>query len=136
LQKIFGKDFWAGSLWGFSILSVNVALMMLLRAYSIGTIALPAIEILKYATLWAVAYLGVGIAEEFAFRGYLKYTLTQAMGFWPAAAVTSILCGLIHLDVHAPWQAIANISLLALFVCMSLRRTGKLVVCHRLPYGF
>jgi membrane protease YdiL (CAAX protease family) len=82
---MFGKDFWAGSLWGVSILRVNVALMMPLRAYSIGTIALPAIEILKYATLGAVTYLGVGIAEEFAFRGYLQYTLTQATEFWPAA---------------------------------------------------
>jgi uncharacterized protein len=126
LRRIFGANFCAGALWGFGILTVNVALMVLLHAYSFGTIALPVIGILKYAFLWAVGYLAVGIAEEFAFRGYLQYTLTRGMGFWPASIVTSILFGLIHLDVQAPWPAITNIALLALFVCMALRRTGNL----------
>jgi hypothetical protein len=59
--------------------------MVLMRAYSFGTIALPFVGILKYALLWVVAFLAVGIAEEFAFRGYLQYTLTRGMGFWPAS---------------------------------------------------
>ena len=126
LRKILGTDFWAGALWGFGILTANIGLMVLFRAYSFGTLALTAVAILKQALLWAVAYLAVGIAEEFAFRGYLQYTLTRGMGFWPAAVVTSILFGLIHLDVQAPWRAIANIAVLALFVCMALRRTGSL----------
>jgi uncharacterized protein len=126
LRKIFGKDFWAGALWGFGILTANIGLMVLFHAYSFGTLALTAVAILKQAFLWAVAYLAVGIAEEFAFRGYLQYTLTWGMAFWPAAVVTSILFGLIHLDVQAPWRAIANIAVLALFVCMALRRTGSL----------
>jgi uncharacterized protein len=68
----------------------------------------------------------VALSEEFAFRGYLQFTLTRGMGFWPAALVTSILFGLVHLDVSAPWQAITNIGLLALFLCLALRRTGNL----------
>ena len=133
LQKILGKDFWAGALWGFGIITANIGLMVLSRAYSFGTIALTASGILKQAFLWMAAYLAVGIAEEFAFRGYLQYTLTWGMGFRPASVVTSILFGLIHLDVQAPWQAIANIAVLALFVCMALRRTGSLwfpIGCH------
>jgi uncharacterized protein len=126
LQGILGKDFWAGALWGFGILTANIGLMVLSRAYSFGTIALTAGAIPKQAFQWAAAYLAVGIAEEFAFRGYLQYTLTQGMGFWPAAIVTSALFGLIHLDVQAPLPAIANIAVLALFVCMALRRTGSL----------
>jgi uncharacterized protein len=127
LRKIFGRDFWAGALWGFGILTANIALMVLLHGYSFGTIALPPIGILKYALLWAAADLAVGIAEEFAFRGYLQFTLTRGIGFWPAAVVTSILFGLAHLDISGePWQAIANIAVLALFLCMALRRTGNL----------
>jgi uncharacterized protein len=127
LRRIFGRDFWAGALWGFGILSANIALMVLLHGYSFGTIALPAMGILKYALLWAVADLAVGMAEEFAFRGYLQFTLTWGIGFWPAAVVTSILFGLTHLDVPGePWQAIVNIAVLALFLCMALRRTGNL----------
>lgn len=126
LQKILGKDFWAGAFWGFGILTANIGLMVLSHAYSFGTIALTEFAILKQAFLWAAAYLAVGIAEEFAFRGYLQYTLTRGIGFWPASVVTSTLFGLIHLDVQAPWQAIVNIAVLALFLCMALRRTGSL----------
>jgi uncharacterized protein len=91
------------------------------------SIALPPIGILKYAFLWAVADFAGGIGEEFGFRGYLQYTLTRGMGFWPAAVVTSILFGLAHFDVPGePWQAIANIAVLALLLCMALRRTGNL----------
>jgi uncharacterized protein len=127
LRKTLGRDFWSGTLWGFGILTVNIALMVLRHAYSFGTIVLPAWQVLKYAVSWAGAYFMVGLAEEFGFRGYLQYTLTRGIGFWPASVVTSILFGLAHLDVQGEsWPAIVNIALLALFLCMALRRTGSL----------
>jgi membrane protease YdiL (CAAX protease family) len=107
-----------------------------LGAYSFGTIALSAAGILTYGFLWAAAYLAVGIAEEFAFRGYLQYTLTRSVGFWPAALITSILFGLIHLDVQAPWPAVANICLLALIAVVALRRTGNLWFAIGAHMGF
>jgi hypothetical protein len=126
LRKIFGKDFWAGSLWGFGILTANIGLMILTHTYSFGSVALTPGQIVKYGILWAAADFMVGLAEEFVFRGYLQYTLTRGMGFWPAALVTSVLFGLVHLDVHAPWTAIANIASLALILCIALLRTGNL----------
>jgi membrane protease YdiL (CAAX protease family) len=127
LRKIFGRDFWAGALWGFGLLSANFALMVLTRAYSFGTIALPTVQIVKYGVLWVAADLMVGLAEEFVFRGYLLFTLTRGMGFWPAAVLTSALFGLVHLDVQGePWTAITNIALLSLLLCLALRRTGSL----------
>jgi hypothetical protein len=126
LRKMFGKDFWAGALWGFGILTANIALMVLTRAYSFGKIVLPISQIVKYGVLWMAADFMVALSEEFVFRGYLQFTLTRGMGFWPASLVTSILFGLVHLDVSAPWQAITNIALLALFLCLALRRTGNL----------
>jgi membrane protease YdiL (CAAX protease family) len=126
LQKIFGKDFWAGALWGFGILTVNIALMVLMGAYSFGRIVLPITQIVKFGVLWLAADLMVALSEEFVFRGYLQFTLTRGMGFWPASAITSILFGLVHLDASAPWQAITNIALLALLLCLALRRTGNL----------
>jgi uncharacterized protein len=126
LQRIFGRDFWAGVLLGFGILTADIALMVLTGAYSFGKIALPITQVAKYGVLWLAADFMVALSEEFAFRGYLQFTLTRGMGFWPAAVVTSILFGLAHLDTAAPWQAIANIALLALLVCLALRRTGNL----------
>jgi membrane protease YdiL (CAAX protease family) len=133
LRKAFGKDFWAGSVLGFGIITANIALMVSLHAFSFGAIAMSGMSILKYGLLWAIAYLSVGIAEEFAFRGYLQYALTRSFSFWPAAVVTSIIFGLVHLDVHAPWPTIANFCVLALIACMALRRTGSLwfaIGCH------
>ena len=69
----------------------------------------------------------VGMAEEFIFRGYLQYTLTRGMGFWPAAVLASVLFGLVHLDVPGePWTAVANIVLLSLSLSIALLRTGSL----------
>jgi membrane protease YdiL (CAAX protease family) len=127
LQKIFGKDLWAGAFWGFGLLTANIALMALTSAYSFGTVALPGVQIVKYGLLWAAADLMVGMAEEFVFRGYLLFTLTRGMGFWPAAILTSALFGLTHLDVPGePWTAVMNIALLSLLLCLALRRTGSL----------
>jgi membrane protease YdiL (CAAX protease family) len=127
LQKMFGKNFWAGALFGFGLLTTNIALTALTGAYSFGTVALPWIQIVKHGLLWAAADLMVGIAEEFVFRGYLLFTLTRGLGFWPAAVLTSVLFGLTHLDVPGePWTAITNITLLSLLLCLALRRTGNL----------
>jgi uncharacterized protein len=127
LSRTCGKQLWVGALWGFGILSANIALMVLFHAYSVGRIVLPTARILPYAFGWAVAYLATGLAEEFALRGYLQYTLTRGIGFWSAAAVTSILFGLAHLDVPGEsWQAVSNIAVMAMFLGMALRRTGNL----------
>ncbi len=126
LRKAFGKNFWAGALWGFGILTANVVFMFAIGAYSFGQIALPISQIVKYGLLWLAANSAVALSEEFAFRGYLQFTLTRGMRFWPASAVTSILFGLAHLDRSAPWQDIANIALWAVFLCLALRRTGNL----------
>jgi uncharacterized protein len=127
LRKTCLKQLCVGALWGFGILSANIALMVLLHAYSFGRVVLPPVRILTYASAWAAADLATAIAEEFGLRGYLQYTLTCGIGFWPAAVVTSILFGLAHLGTPGEtWQDITNIAILALFLCMALRRTGNL----------
>ena len=52
--------------------------------------------ILTATAAWAVTFMLVGLAEEFAFRGYLQFTLTTGMGFWPSAFLLSALFGLAH----------------------------------------
>lgn len=100
--------------------------MILTCAYSFGKIVLPIGQIVKYGVAWLAAGLAVALAEEFVFRGYLQFTLTGGIGFWSASVVTSILFGLVHLDVSAPWPAMTNIALLAVFLCLAQRRTGNL----------
>ena len=66
-----------------------------------------------FGLIWAIAFLGVGFFEEYFFRGYLQFNLTQcfgglvryfsptsrhaeAIGFWTAAVLISFGFGLVH----------------------------------------
>lgn len=126
-RLIFRRQFWAGALWGFVMLSFIVAMMAATRAYSFGAIALSLSSILEYGLGWALAFLLVGFFEEFAMRGYMQFTLTTGLGFWPAAAITSILFASGHLSNPGEnLVGVAEIVLIAIFLCMALRRTGNL----------
>ena len=87
-----GQAILDGALWGFVMLSFIVALMAATHSYSAGGWRSPPATSVKY---WAFfgqsAFLLVGLFEEFLFRGYMLYTLTSGVGFWPAAAITCLL---------------------------------------------
>jgi hypothetical protein len=126
-SRFLGKQFWMGALWGFVMLSFIVAMMALTHAYSPGRVALSPLEILKYGLLWAVAFLMVGLFEEFSFRGYMLYTLTTGIGFWPAAILTCLLFAWAHHGNSGEnWVGVSEIVLIAFFLCLALRRTGSL----------
>ena len=127
IQKTFGKEFWLGAGWGFVMLSVTMALRAATHSYTLGSVVLSSLEILKYGILWAAAFLLVGVAEELAFRGYLQYTLTTRMGFWPASIVTCFFFAFAHRNNSGEnWIGLANIAVIGLFACLTLRRTGSL----------
>ena len=123
----FRKQFWTGALWGFVMLSFIVAMMAATHAYSPGGIALTPLDIVKYGLGWALAFLLVGFFEEFALRGYVQYTLTTGLGFWPAAAITSLIFAGAHRgNPGENWIGVVEIVLIAIFLCVALRRTGNL----------
>jgi membrane protease YdiL (CAAX protease family) len=69
----------------------------------------------------------VGLAEEFAFRGYLQFTLTSGMGFWPSAILLSALFGLAHAGNPGETKfGLLSVVLFGLLFCLFLRRTGNL----------
>jgi len=122
-----GKQFWAGALWGFAMVSAIVAMMATSGAYSAGGLALSAPRIVEFALLWGVGFLLVGLFEESAFRGYMQFTLTTGMGFWPAALVTCLLFAGGHITNGGEnLIGVSEIVLIALFLCLALRRTGNL----------
>src|SRR3569833_1542132 len=101
--------------------------MKLAGAYSFGPIALSPTEIVKYAVLWAIGFLMVGFFEEYCFRGYVLYTLTRGLGFWPAAILTSgIFAWVHHGNPGETWMGLAEIVLIALEFAVSVQRTGSL----------
>lgn len=126
-RGMLGKNFWMGALWGFGMLSLIIVMMAISHAYSPGSAALSPLAILKYGLWWAIAFLMVGLFEEFTFRGYVQYTLTWGLGFWPAAVITCVLFALAHRgNPGETWVGLLEIVLIALFLCLALRRTGNL----------
>ena len=83
---------------------------------------------LKFAVFWAAFFLIVGFYEEFFTRGYTQFTLTEGVGFWPAAILLSLGFGALHLENPGEnWVGILAAMLIGFFFCLTLRRTGNLV---------
>lgn len=65
--------------------------------------------------------------EEFFYRGYLQFTLTAGIGFWPAALITSALMAAAH-TLNPGWNVLGlfNVFAFGLVACFLLRTTGDL----------
>jgi CAAX protease family protein len=129
-----GRHFAAGLIWGFSAITILMLGMWRLRALSFDAFALHGMLVVKFATLWGIAFVLVGLFEESSMRGYAQATLWQGIGFWPAAITTSLVFAALHTsNAGESILGIASVFCVALFFCLSLWRTGTLwfaVGCH------
>lgn len=126
-RQVLGKDFWVGCLFGFLAISGTLLAMFLLHAFRITGFALHGKAILSALTGWAIAFLMVGLCEEFLNRGYLQYTLACGIGFWPAAFVMSGFFAFGHaFNPHETLTGVASVVLFGLLLCLFLRRSGSL----------
>ena len=126
-SSAFGKLFWRGFLIGLIEISALMALIAVFGGYSFGSLALHGSAILRWAIVWAIFFVFVGLSEEFLFRGYTQFTLADGIGFWPAAILLSILFGAIHLgNLGEGWVGAAAVVMIGLVFALTLRRTGNL----------
>jgi len=127
LRRGGGKHFLWGLLWGLCVFSAVMLLIAAFHGFSFGGLALDGGAVLQYASLWAIGFLLVGFVEEFLYRGYVQFTLSQAIGFWPAAVIWSAAFGAMHLFNSDENRIGAfEVFLFAMFACLTLRRTGTL----------
>jgi len=133
-KNAFGRRFWEGAAFGFAGCSLLILLIFLAGGYSFGSLALHGATLARATLLWLLASLAIGFAEEYLFRGYPQFILAQGMGFWPAAFLISFLFGALHYFTKPfeRWPDWASTGLLALLICLTLRRTGDL----RFAIGF
>jgi len=127
LRQAFGKSFWQGFVLGIGEVSLLVGLVAAFGGYSFGSLAIHGTGLLLWGTLWAIAFVLVGLSEEFSFRGYTQYTLARGVGFWPAAVCLSLLFGAVHL--RNPGEGLvgaADVVVTGLIWAFALRRTGNL----------
>ncbi len=127
LRKVLGKDFWIGSLTGLLTISGTLLAMFLLHGFRATGLAIHGKTIVSSLMGWGIAFLLVGLVEEFLFRGYIQYTLSSGIGFWPAACVMSGLFGLGHF-FNSNENAVGSIAVVmfGLLLCLFLWRTGNL----------
>jgi membrane protease YdiL (CAAX protease family) len=126
-RRAFCAQFWQAGAVGLVSLTLLLVVLRLARAYSLGSLQIHGVDILKYGLLWAVtAILGV-MVEEFFYRGYLQFTLASAIGFWPAAVCTSALMAAAHM-LNPGWTplGLSTVGAFGLIACLLLRRTGDL----------
>jgi membrane protease YdiL (CAAX protease family) len=127
LSNAFGKLFCAGVLWGMISLTVLLLALHEVHTFDFGTLALHGMRMAKFAVFWALLYLAVGVYEEFFTRGYSQFTLTQSLGFWPAAVLLSVGFGALHVqNPGESWVGILGAMVIGFFFCLTLRRTGNL----------
>jgi len=68
------------------------------------------------------------IAEEFFFRGYFFGALRNWRGVWPAAVITGLVFGGIHVG-SAPVGFLVPLAFFGFLLCLLYHRTGSLYPC-------
>ena len=126
-HSAFRGDFWMGGLVGFGSISLSLLGIFALRGFRVTGVAIAGHTIPVAALEWGLAFVLVGLAEEFSFRGYLQYTLTTGMGFWPSAALLSVLFAVAHAwNPGESGPGLISIVGFALLFCLFLQRRGTL----------
>ncbi len=105
------KRFLIGAVWGFLTMSLLIVVLHSLHLLSFDARLLHGRAIFGWGIIQLLAFLGVGLVEEYVFRGYLQFTLTRgfvglgnlisrprarAVAFCFASFVTSALFLLAH----------------------------------------
>ncbi|MGB9234331.1 MAG: type II CAAX endopeptidase family protein [Terriglobales bacterium] len=123
----FGRNFWTGALWGLGALTVLMLALRVIGVFSFGPLHLHGVRILRLGLFYAIFFLVAALFEDFLMRGYSQWVLAKGMGFWPAAAMLSIIFGAIHgvNPGEGPTGLIAVVAI-GFFFCLTLRRTGNL----------
>ena len=126
LRRAFGSRFWEGVLWGAGSCAAIYALMAAAGGYSVHGLAAQGTAAMRAAALWALAMLAVALHEELYFRGFPLYTLSRGPGFWPAAVLLSLYFGGLHYfgKPNETGLDLVNVTLIGLFLCFTVRRTG------------
>ena len=75
VRRAFGKLFWVGTVWGFAAISLLLAVLHGLHAFTFGHLALHGARIVKFAAFWAVMFLLVALV--FIWRSFYRMRIEK-----------------------------------------------------------
>jgi hypothetical protein len=117
----------AGVLCGFAALSLLVGVLDALGYEQFSGLSVHGLAIWRFGAMWGLVFVFVAINEELTTRGYLLFTLTQGIGFWPAAIVLSALFAAGHLkNPGEQFIGIFAAGLIGVVLAWTVRWTGSL----------
>lgn len=126
-HRAFCFQFWQGAAISFLSLTLLLFVMRSLGAVSFVSGGIHGIDAWRYGLLWTAPLFLAALLEDFFYRGYLLYTLTTGIGFWPAAVITSLLMGGAHY-FNPGGHGVGPLAATAycLVTALIIRRTGDL----------
>jgi membrane protease YdiL (CAAX protease family) len=122
-----GRPLLIGLCGGFCAMALLIALMALAGAATFGLSPVPVGTLAGYGAAYAAIFLLTGLSEEGLLRGYVLIQLGRAVGFWPAAIITSVIFAGLHL-VHGneTVAGLLQVGLFGLVMAISVLRTGSI----------
>lgn len=137
VRLAFRGRFWEGAALGILTAAAVAGGMYALGGFVIHGFALRGSEWIVQPLLWGLGMILVGIEEELWFRGYGLQALARGIGFWPAAAITSIIFGGLHLTKPGEnFIDIFNIVALGFLLAITVWRTGSLWLAVGFHFAF
>ena len=97
-DRLAAPRFLWGVLWGFLALSLFLLGLRFTRHYYFGSPGIHGTEVIRFGLTYIVLFLAVAFFEESLTRGYALFRLSEAIGFWPAVILLSIVFGSGHLS--------------------------------------
>jgi membrane protease YdiL (CAAX protease family) len=135
-------DFLPGAFFGFASLSLLIEVLHATHVLVFDSQALHGAAIYAFALKWLLAFLLVGLFEEYFNRGFLQYTLTRGLfglaekisakharfiAFWLAALIMSLIFGAGHLNNPGENRVgIVMVFIAGIVFSYALWRTGSL----------
>jgi hypothetical protein len=136
------SDIVPGAIWGLLVLSALVGVLRAGHWLVFDGQNVHGTAIVTYGLGWLAAFLCVGLAEEYEFRGYVQYTLmrgvwglaekisatnTRAVAFWISACIWSLVFALAHTGNGGEnFFGLVQVFIAGITFAYALWRTGSL----------
>ena len=111
----------SGTAMGFLAVSALIGALHAGGWLEFGPVALTGTQIIKYALLWGMGFVLVGIFEEGAFRCFLLSTVARGVNLWWALVMVAAICAYLLTSPRAQGASgIYAVALAGFFPCLYL----------------